>query len=182
LQSVGGHASAYCGRVEKLQRDREKATKARRSARDSASPVFIFPILTRVLRAESRSHDHAPWRPAQSPRDASPCPVPVSGAGRSTLRRSHGFSCCGYDGGTREALAQPRVLLSRASAFRSGAAGHHYGIPGKSRVRFPPYRPGVVGCCLADGATSSGAKGQETEMQAGSLARCGGLQSTVPAT
>ena len=93
-QSVRGHVSASCGRGEKLQRDRERAMQALRSAWDSALPVSISPVLTRVLGAESESKGAAPWCPAQSPHDAFLSPTAVPGAGRSTLPRSC-RCCCG---------------------------------------------------------------------------------------
>ena len=98
-QSVRGHVSASSGRVEKLQRGRERAMRALRSAWDSALPVSISPVLTRVLGAELESNGDAPWCPAQSPRDASLSPTAVPGTGRSTLPRSC-RCCCGASGGS----------------------------------------------------------------------------------
>lgn len=83
-QSVRGDVSASSGRVEKLQRDRERAMRALRSGWDSVLPVSISPVLTRVLGAELESNGDALWCPVQSPRDASLSPTAVSGAGRST--------------------------------------------------------------------------------------------------
>jgi hypothetical protein len=75
----------YCGRVGKLQRDRERAMKAWPFARDTASPVSILPILTRVPWVESQRHGARPRCPAPNPRDASPWTFPVSEAGRPML-------------------------------------------------------------------------------------------------